>query len=83
VSAGRPYYISPAMLAAYVDLKAGPLVRQRHRFVGASGRRHHSNAVFGLVQRHLARVDSRTDRQAEASLTHLGHTLSPPADVAT
>lgn len=75
-----PTTISPAMLAAFADLKSGPLQRHHHAFVSTSGRRHHSNAISGLVERALANVRPLGFRRAETVLTPLGSLLRPESE---
>lgn len=68
--------ISEAMLAAFADIKVGPLQRLDRCYVGPSGKRHHTNTVRGLVGRHLARFMYRPG-QVHVTVTQLGTRLQP------
>lgn len=72
-----PHRISPAMLKAFADLKAGPLVRQQFGFLGSSGKRHHASVVAALVARKLARIEKRPMPVSCAVLTPIGRKLRP------
>lgn len=69
--------ISEAMLAAFADIKAGPLQREARGYLGPSGKRHHTNTVRGLVTRHLARFKQLRPGQVHATVTQLGTRLQP------
>lgn len=69
--------ISPAMLRAFADMKAGPLARQHFGFLGSSGQRHHVQVVEALVARRLARIETRPVPTKCAVLTPLGRKLRP------